>query len=190
MGKRLPDECQPSGAQLSCSEGPTFRSSIGARRPSPRGESRGKSPCQHCPWNIGAGGAVSASHRNSAGQTVSSLPHGDVTCVSYLPGHHVHHIPVLRYAAERTFTAGHLEFTHDVLRLFVGGEAMPVSTHNTQALRELVEQIGGSCRWYPSLNYACWPDGNLRHWVNLSLAGLTPCVSQDKGQSMEWEAWT
>lgn len=129
---------------------------------------------------------MSSPHGNPAQRTANDAPRDASTCVSYLPGHHVHYIPVLRYSTTRAVAPGHLELTDDALRLIVGDERIPVHTHNAQALRELVDRLGGSCRWYPSLNYASWPDGNLRHWVNLSLSGLTPCVFRAEAQLREW----
>ena len=128
--------------------------------------------------------------RESSTPTPKDVPRVGFTCASYLPGHDVHYIPVLKISATRSHSQAHLDFTGDAFRLHVAEETQLVQTHNPQALRELIQELGGDCRWYPSLNYACWPDGEVRHWVNLSLEGLTPCISRQEAIQAEWETWT
>lgn len=116
--------------------------------------------------------------------------------MSYRPGHNVHHIPVLRYSASLIPTAASLVFADETFTLRIGEETHLVSNHHPAALSALVERLGGACRWYPTLNYACWPNGEVRHWVNLSLGGATPCVtweeivSRQDMRPRERNAWT
>ena len=133
---------------------------------------------------------MSSHPRHSSAPAPKDVPRAGFTCVSYLPGHTVHYIPVLKHSASRTHTPAQLVPTGDAFRLHIGDEAHLVQTHNPQALRQLIEDLGGACRWYASFNYACWPQRDVRHWLNLSLEGLTPCVSVEEGLLREWEAWT
>jgi len=128
--------------------------------------------------------------RDSSAPAPKLVPRAGFRCVSYLPGHDVHYIPVLKYSAARSHAPAQLALSGDAFQLHFGGEAHLVQTHNPQALRQLIEDFGGACRWYPSFNHACWPHDGVRHWVNLSLDGLTPCVSVEEGRLREWEAWT
>lgn len=117
----------------------------------------------------------------------NSVPRAGFTCVSYLPGHDVHYIPVLKLSATRSHAPAKLDFTGDSFRLQIADESHLARTHNPEALRRLIEGRGGACRWYPSFSYASWPAGEVRHWVNLSLEELTPCISREEALLIEWE---
>ena len=133
---------------------------------------------------------MSSIPRDSSAPAPKDVPRSGFTCVSYLPGHDVHYIPVLKFSATRRHSLAQLAFSGKAFQLHIGDEVHVVQTHNPQALRQLIEDFGGACKWYPSLNYACWPHRDVRHWVNLSLEGLTPCVSVEEGRRREWETWT
>ena len=118
------------------------------------------------------------------------VPRVGFTCASYLPGHDVHYIPVVKLSPNRSYAPANIDFIGDDFTLRVEDDTRLVQTHNPEALRRLIQELGSACRWYPSFSYACWPDGEVRHWVNLSLEELTPCASREQALKAEWEAWT
>lgn len=127
---------------------------------------------------------------DSSAPTPKDVPRVGFACASYLPGHDVHYIPVVKLSATRSHESATLDLGGDAFILRVADEANFVHTHNPQGLRGLIRDLGSACRWYPSFSYACWPDGEVRHWVNLSLEELTPCISREQALEAEWEAWT
>ena len=131
--------------------------------------------------------SMTTTPRDSSPRVPKNVPRAGFTCVSYLPGHDVHYIPVLKLSVTRSHAPAKLDFTGDSFRLQIADESHFVQTHNPEALRRLIEGRGGACRWYPSFSYASWPAGEVRHWVNLTLEELTPCISREEALLIEWE---
>jgi hypothetical protein len=138
---------------------------------------------------------VSESQRNESvpppAPHPTDAPRAGFTCVSREPGHTVHYAAALKQAPSLVPVPAtlHVHETDDDLGLEVDGETSPVWSHNPAALWALVEELGSRCAWYPTLQLACWPTADTRHWVHLSLEPVGPCMSAEGARRAEWRHW-
>ena len=133
---------------------------------------------------------MSNKHGSSRESTAKDVPRVGFICASYRPGHSVHYEPATKQAPGLTPLDADIRDADGTFELRVGDDVRVVRTHNPQGLRDLLEELGGTCLWYPQINLACWRDDGVRHWVNLSLDALTGCISVEEMQFAEREAWS
>jgi len=117
-------------------------------------------------------------------------PRAGFTCASYRPGHSVHYFPVVKRAPQLVPIEAAVEVRASDLLLTALEGTQRVWSHNKVAVTDLIQQFGSSCLWYPTLGLACWPQPEVRHWVNLSTGPLSPCFSVEEAQLAELEAWS
>lgn len=107
----------------------------------------------------------------------------DRPCSSYRDGHNVHWIPVLRIAQHRPWVDAELTVEDGRLVLAFGTERSIVRHHDETGVRLLIESLGSSIRWYPSLRYACWPGEEVQRWASLALGELQPCFPPEPART-------
>lgn len=129
-------------------------------------------------------------HDSSEDSTAKDVPRVGFICASYRPGHSVHYVAAMKHAPTLTPLDADIHAEDGTFALHAGDDVSVVLTHNPQGLRDLLDELGGSCLWYPSINLACWEGDGVRHWVNLSPDPVTPCISVEEMQFAEMQAWS
>jgi hypothetical protein len=129
-------------------------------------------------------------HDSSEKNPAQDVPRVGFICTSYRPGHSVHYVAAMKHAPTLTPLDAEIHEADDAFEVTVADESFAVLTHNPQGLRDLLDELGGNCEWYPSINLACWRHDGIRHWVSLSRESLTPCVSVEDMHRAEREAWS
>jgi hypothetical protein len=127
---------------------------------------------------------------DTAKQSVQDVPSGGFSCGSYLDGHNVLYVPVMKLAPDLVPESARLRWKGDQLVLTTDSGSAVVHHHNPAGVRRLIGDFGAKCRWYPTLRLACWPRTGARHWVSLSLTEVTPCVSGEQQLLDEEEYWS
>ena len=128
-------------------------------------------------------------HQSAQTDKPKDVPRAGFSCGSYGPGHCVHYMPVTKLSRDRTPLPARLEVRGEALVLIVDGQDSTVWNHNPSAVRDIAESLGSACDWYPTLGLARWIDGDIRHWVNLSLEPVTSCESVEDVRRAELDAW-
>ena len=127
-----------------------------------------------------------ASHVSSD-RAAKDVPRAGFSCASYLAGHTVHYVPVLKRAPQLTPVEATLEVKGDRLRLSLREMSSRVWSHNRFAVASLVEELGSTCFWFPTLSLARWTVPDVRHWVSLSLEPTGPCISVEEARLAEFD---
>lgn len=121
---------------------------------------------------------------------VKDVPRGGFTCQSYQDGHNVHYIPVMKVVPDLEPVRARIECSDDQIALVIGKDRTAVYSHNPAAIGLLIQELGSACRWYPTLNLACWPGKAVRHWASLALAPVEACGSAEEAYLAELAHWS